>query len=132
MRGLLFVIALCVSVSTYAADLPLGQRLAEIKSITTNGQFPVTKIEIVYVRGCSERFVDTLTRSQIAAGKNYLEVGALVEETNKTCQMNGLPFLEETVSFQLYSELPLILLELDLSMDLRAPIKPSGTSVGNF
>lgn len=128
-NSVLSVAIVLVSVGAPAAELPGGHRLAETKSITAKEQFPTTKITVVYVRACSERLVDILTRSQLAAGKNYLEVGALVEETNKPCQMNEPPILREAATLQLNSELPLVLFALDLSIDIKAPIKLSGASV---
>ena len=125
MKSLFFFFTFILANMAFAVSLPADQKLAKIDSLTTNGTFPSPVIQVTYTRACHQRFVDFLTRSQIAAGKNYFEVGAAVEETNLPCQMNEPAFITESASFRINSGLPVVLLALDLSIDLHPVIKPS-------
>lgn len=130
--GFLMLASVFAFATSLPSDLPSGQRLAQIRHISSDLAFPNTRIAVEYTRACSERMVDTLTRQQTAAGKNYLEIGVLVKETGRPCYMHEAPFITETAELSVYSELPLVLLELDLSVNLKAPTHPGGSTVGNF
>jgi hypothetical protein len=132
MKSILSFLMIMSAMTAQAVELPKYQRLAPIQSLQTDGAFPISTITVRYIRSCHEVLVDTLTRSQIAAGKNYLEVGVLLEKVNRICRMHEPAFISETAMFRISTELPIVLLELDLSVDLRAPISPGGSSVGNF
>ncbi len=135
MKNTLLTLAVAIGLLSQPAfadsqplDLGPGESLAQLLQISNDKGFPVSSVEMTYVRGCNQKFSRVALEHKIENGVHQVQVGVILVKIRDFCYHSDPVSTVESVATEVFAMEPIEVVPLssDTLLDM------GGVSVDNF